>query len=132
MAGATRVTVVVPARNEEGYIGECLDSILQQSYTDFELIVIDCASDDRTKAMVEEIAERDLRVRVIDNPDRVIPVGLHRALREAKREYLVRVDAHCTVDSDYIEVIMEHLETGQWGGVGGRKDGVGITRPGGR
>lgn len=125
-----KVTVVVPARNEEGYIGECVDSILKQSYTDFELIVIDGDSDDRTKAIVEEITERDPRVRVIDNPDRVIPVGLNRAVREAKGEYLVRVDAHCTIEPDYIEFIIEHLETGRWGGVGGRKDGVGVTAAG--
>lgn len=125
-----KVTVVVPARNEEGHIGECVDSILKQSYTDFELIVIDGDSEDRTRGILEEIAEGDPRVRIIDNPDRVIPVGLNRAVREARGEYLVRVDAHCTIEPDYIEYIMEHLETGRWGGVGGRKDGVGVTAAG--
>lgn len=125
-----QVTVVVPAWNEEGHIGPCLESILDQSYQDLEVLVIDGASTDGTRGIVEKYCERDPRVRLVDNPDQLIPVGLNRAVREARGRYLVRIDAHATVNEDYVATLVEHLETGEWGGLGGRKDGVGLTHAG--
>ena len=58
-------------------------------------------------------------------------MSLNRALAAARGPWLVRIDAHATVPPDYVRIAVEHLRTGRWGGVGGRKDGVGFT-PAGR
>lgn len=129
-ARAPAVTVVVPARNEESSIGPCLDSILAQGFQDVEILVVDGASEDATAEIVREYERRERRVRLISNPERVIPVGLNRAVEAARGRFLVRVDAHSTIPPDYVERVVGHLETGRWGGVGGRKDGVGVTPQG--
>lgn len=129
--GATpEVTVVVPARNEEEHIAACLASILDQSHADFEVLVVDGASTDRTREIVRKMSERDDRIRLLHNPDKVIPRSLNLAVREARGRYLVRIDAHATVNPEYISILVGHLRTGRWGGVGGRKDGVGYTSAG--
>lgn len=125
------VTVVVPARNEESSIRACLDSILAQEWRNIEVIVVDGDSTDATPAIVLDYQIADERVRVIKNPDRVIPVSLNLALTEARGSWLVRVDAHATIPPDYVRRAVDHLRTGAWGGVGGRKDGTGVT-PSGR
>jgi cellulose synthase/poly-beta-1,6-N-acetylglucosamine synthase-like glycosyltransferase len=125
------VTVVIPARNEEASIGACLDSILAQDHRNLQVIVVDGASTDATPSIVTGYARRDPRVELVENPAGLIPIGLNLALERARAEWWVRVDAHAAVPPDYVRLAVEHLATGRYGGVGGRKDGVGRT-PAGR
>lgn len=123
-------TVVIPARNEERFIGQCLESVLSQTYPRLQVLVVDGASSDRTVAVAARYADSDPRVEVLHNPDRTVPVGLNIALAAAKGRYFVRIDAHSTVPPEYVATAVELLRRGQWGGVGGRKDGVGVTPTG--
>ena len=118
------VTVIVPTLNEEAAIDECLRTIREQSYQRLEILVLDGRSHDTTRAIVADHAIDDERIRLIDNPDRVIPAALNRAIWAASGQWLVRVDAHATIPTDYVERLVDHLVTGRWGGVGGRKDGT--------
>jgi len=124
------VTVVIPARNEEAAIGGCLDSVLAQTHRHLQVVVVDGASTDRTAAIVEGYAQRDGRVELVVNPDRIIPKSLNLALGVARARWLVRVDAHAAIPADYVAIAHAHLRTGRWGGVGGRKDGMGRTPAG--
>jgi succinoglycan biosynthesis protein ExoA len=124
------VTVVVPARNEERTIEACLSSVLGQSEGRLQVIVVDGASTDRTAAIVETIAASDPRIEPIRYGAASIPGSLNAALRAADGRWLVRVDAHSTVPPDYVREAVALLETGRWGGVGGRKDAVATTTTG--
>lgn len=124
------VTVVIPARDEELAIEDCLTSVLRQDHAHLQVIVVDGASTDRTPDIVREIAARDSRVELISNPAGIIPVSLNLALAAARAPWLVRIDAHATVPPEYVRLAVEHLRTGRWGGVGGRKDGIGFTPAG--
>jgi succinoglycan biosynthesis protein ExoA len=124
------VTVVIPARNEERSILRCLQSVQGQTYRNLQIVVVDGASDDRTAEIVKEVAEADGRIELLVNPDRVIPKSLNLAAVHARGRWLVRVDAHSTVPPDYVMRAAEHLRTGRWAGVGGRKDGVAATPAG--
>jgi len=128
---ADLVTVVVPARNERDAIRHCLASIQSQDHPELEILVVDGDSTDGTVDVVRELAAADPRIRLLHNPDRVIPVSLNLALRAATGRWLVRVDAHAAIPPGYVRRAVQHLSTGRWGGVGGRKDGVGVT-PAGR
>lgn len=124
------VTVVIPAKDEERFIGSCLESVLSQTEARLQVIVVDGESRDRTREIVLWYAQRDGRVELLVNADGRIPTSMNIGLRAARGRWLVRVDAHSTVPPDYVAKVVRHLATGRWGGVGGRKDGVGATRAG--
>jgi succinoglycan biosynthesis protein ExoA len=128
---ATLVTVVIPARDEEDFIGACLESVLAQGEAPLQVIVVDGGSRDATREVVGRYAQRDERVELLINDDGRIPTSLNVGLRAARGRWLVRVDAHSTIPPGYVATIARHLATGRWGGVGGRKDGVADT-PAGR
>lgn len=100
-AGAARfpkVSVILPARNEERYISRCLDSLLAQDYSNFEIIAINDSSTDRTGEIMKEYAARDSRVVYIDAPAK--PEGwagknwaCHQGYRRAIGEVLLFTDA---------------------------------------
>lgn len=119
------VTVVVPIRNEERTITEALDSVLSQTYTNLQVLVVDGMSQDRTREIVGDIQQRDERIEILDNPDRAIPFALNIALAAARGRWMVRVDGHSSIPTDYIRTVVERFLSGDWGGIGGRKDAVG-------
>ena len=91
------ITICIPARNEEEAIEGCLESILSQDYPDFDCIVVDDRSSDKTVEIVRRIAERDKRVRLMQSGE--LPEGwtgkcyaLRQASREARGQWLLFVD----------------------------------------
>jgi glycosyltransferase involved in cell wall biosynthesis len=124
------VTVVVPARNEEITLPACLRSISAQTWSNLQIVVVDGASRDRTVDVVRQVQSTDRRVELVHNPNSIIPVSMNLALAVARGRWLVRVDAHSTIPSDYVATAVALLRSGDWGGVGGRKDGVGETAAG--
>ena len=102
-----KVSVLIPARNEERNIREALQSVLQQDYPDLEFIVVNDRSTDRTGAILSEIAVADPRLRVIEITE--LPSGwlgknfaLFRASEEARGELLLFMDADIVMDASAI------------------------------
>lgn len=109
------ITVIVPCRNERDFIGPCLDSILASDYpaARMEIIVADGLSDDGTREVLAEYCRRHPSIRMIDNPGRIVPTGLNLAIREARGEIIVRIDAHTEYAPDYIrQCVTTLIETG--------------------
>ena len=131
MSSEDPVTVVVPASNEEHFLGACLDSVRAQDYENLQIVVVDGSSTDGTVEVVRSRIAEDARIELLDNPRRNIPSSLNLAVVQARGRWLVRVDAHSTVGPTYVRTAVERLREGTWAGVGGRKEGVGLT-PAGR
>jgi succinoglycan biosynthesis protein ExoA len=93
------VSVLMPVRNEQRHIREALESVLAQDVA-LEVLVVDARSTDDTRQLVESIG--DPRVRILDNPRRVIPVALNIGLAHAKGRYVARVDGHMRISPDYL------------------------------
>lgn len=88
------ISVVMPAYNAEKTIREAIDSILTQSYRDLELIVVNDCSQDGTKGIIEEYAEADERVRLINNEvNSGVSVSRNKAVAAAKGEYIAFLDS---------------------------------------
>jgi len=115
------VSVIVPCRNEARFIERCIDSILATDYLheSMELIVADGMSVDGTRALLDALAERDSRLRVIDNPERITPTALNRAIAASKGEIVMRFDAHATMPRDYIRRSIDLLESSGAASAGG-------------
>lgn len=79
------VSVLIPVYNREIYIGACIESALNQTFRDIEVVIVDNASTDRTWECVQKYAARDVRVRVFQNPRNLGPVeNWRRCLKEAR------------------------------------------------
>jgi glycosyltransferase involved in cell wall biosynthesis len=87
------ISVIIPVYNAARYVESALGSILQQSFGDFELVAVDDGSTDRTKSVLDQIAARDPRVRIISRPNTGIVGALNDALAAAQGEFIARMDA---------------------------------------
>jgi succinoglycan biosynthesis protein ExoA len=124
------VTIVIPARDEERFLGRCLDAVRKQDYDNLQIVVVDGGSTDATLEVVRDQMTADERIELVHNPRQGIPISLNLGLAAARGRWLVRMDAHSTVDPSYVRLAVDRLAEGRWGGVGGRKDGVGETSAG--
>ena len=87
----TRVTVLMPVYNGERFLREAIDSILNQSYQDFEFLIIDNASTDQSRNIV--LSYNDKRIQFIQNSENLgLEKSLNKGIRQAKGEYIVRMD----------------------------------------
>jgi succinoglycan biosynthesis protein ExoA len=125
---AEPVSVVMPARNEERYLGESVSSILAQDYDgELEVVIAVGPSRDRTAELAHELAARDPRITVVDNPTGKIATAINLAFGAARYAVVVRVDGHSMLPPDYIRIALETLrETGAVN-VGGIMAAEGIT-----
>ena len=90
---ATPVTVLMPAYNAERFVAAAVRSVLAQTHADFELVAIDDGSTDRTRELLEMLAEEDGRVRVISHPNYGMGRSLNEALESARHDWVARMDA---------------------------------------
>ncbi len=98
------VTVIMPVRNEQAAMRNSLGAVLGQDYPSarLEVIVADGMSDDGTRAIVREIAQHDPRVRLVDNPARIMAAGFNRALALSRGEIITLLGGHSEVASDFV------------------------------
>jgi len=115
------VSIIMPVRNEAAYIVPCLQAVLAQDYPAdaLEVIIADGMSDDGTRAKIHALASRDGRVRLIDNPQRFVSSGLNAALRAARGDILIRMDAHTEYAPDYVRQCVAVLQETGAANVGG-------------
>jgi len=105
------LSVICPIYNEEKYIADCIDSILQQDYPheDLEVLFVDGMSTDGTRDIVNEYCQQYSFIHLLDNPKRIVPPALNIAIRAAKGEVIMRLDAHAHYPSDYFSVLVDRL-----------------------
>jgi glycosyltransferase involved in cell wall biosynthesis len=98
------VSVVIPVLNEERSIAACLEAVVAQDYPAglVEVLVVDGGSTDGTRAVVERYQGQSARIRLLDNPSGLIPVGLNLGIRASTGAVIARVDARATLDRDYL------------------------------
>jgi succinoglycan biosynthesis protein ExoA len=116
-----RVSVVIPCRNERDSIEECLRSLLGQEppYGGFEVIVADGMSDDGTREILKRLGAENTRLRIVDNPGRIVSTGLNQAIKTATGTIIIRIDAHTEYAADYVRQCVDVLEETGADNVGG-------------
>ncbi len=95
-ASLPSVSVIMPVYNEEAVIERSLRAVLEQDYpsSKLEVVVADGMSTDQTRQIVESFQREHPNVRLIENPRRIVPCGLNRAIACARGEVIVRLDGH--------------------------------------
>ncbi len=102
----TTVSIIVPAYNVEKYITMCADTILNQTYRNIELIIVDDGSTDTTAMILDDIAQRDKRVVVIHKENAGVSAARNTGLDVANGEYIVFVDGDDYLAEDYVEYML--------------------------
>ncbi len=100
------VSIIVPAYNAEATLRRCVDSILTQEYTDFELIAADDGSTDATPAILDGYAARDSRVRVLHKPNTGVSDTRNQAIAQARGVYLQFLDSDDWITSDATKLLV--------------------------
>ncbi len=98
------VSIVMPIRNEADFIERSIKSILNQDWPSeqMEILVVDGMSDDDTGEIVKELSRKDKRIKILDNPRRIVPTAMNTGLRAARGDLFIRVDGHAEVAPDFI------------------------------
>ena len=114
----TKITIIIPARNEEQHIGHCLQSIIQQTYPPelFEVIVVDDHSTDSTAAIVQSFAKRNiycifLKDFVTDNLNSYKKKAIETAIAQSTGDLIVTTDADCFMGNKWLQTIASFYET---------------------
>lgn len=103
-------SILVPVYNVEAYLDTCLQSLVNQTYKDFEIILLDDGSPDRSGAMCDSWAEKDARIRVIHRENRGLFTTRLDEMEAAQGEYIVFVDSDDYVREDLLAFLKERID----------------------
>ncbi|MEW6042444.1 MAG: glycosyltransferase, partial [Elusimicrobiota bacterium] len=108
----TFVSVIIPIRNEEKHISECIESVISQTYPkeNMEVLLVDGCSEDNTKQIIEKYSEKYPYIKVLNNPQKIVPTALNIGIKASKGEVIIRMDAHTYYDKEYIAKCVETLK----------------------
>lgn len=104
------ISVIIPAYNNEKYLPKCLDSIINQTYKNIEILLIDDGSTNNCGKICDEYAKKDLRIKVIHKENGGVGSARNCGLDNANGEYIVFVDSDDYVENDYISYLYSALE----------------------
>ena len=111
---ALLVTVIMVIRNEEAFIEQSLESVLQQDYpaAKVQVLIVDGMSQDQTRKIVEQIIWRypQSNLTLLDNPEHIFPVGFNVGLNNATGDVIIMMGGHVVLDADYISRCVDHME----------------------
>lgn len=108
MNNPPKISIIVPVYNVEQYLRRCIDSILNQSFTDFELLLIDDGSKDKSGEICDEYAARDSRIRVFHKENGGVSSARNVGLDNARGEWVAFVDADDEVSDGYFHIHADH------------------------
>lgn len=103
-----KISIIVPVYNVEQYLPRCIDSILNQFFTDFELLLIDDGSKDRSGAICDKYADKDDRIRVFHKENGGVSSARNVGLDNARGEWLSFIDGDDEITEGYFNIRQEH------------------------
>lgn len=125
------ISVIMVVRNEERHVSDAVRSVLAQTYANLELLVVDGRSSDSTRDVVLRLVSKDPRVRLLDNPEKLISSGLNIGLENATGSYVARLDGHSRWAPRTLSIAVRELEADpRLAGVGGLRVGVAASSTG--
>lgn len=102
------ISVVVPVYNVKPYLSECVYSILNQKYSNLELILVDDGSTDGSGTMCDELSETDKRIKVLHIENGGPSAARNAGVKAAKGDYISFVDSDDIVSEDYLKILYEN------------------------
>ena len=110
----SKVSVIIPLYNAEKYIGRCIDSVLKQSYTNFELLLIDDGSIDYSGRICDEYAQQDNRIKVYHKENEGVSKARNFGIDHAEGKFISFIDSDDTVYLDYLATALDKIADYDW------------------
>lgn len=107
------ITIVVPVYNVEKYVAKCIDSLLAQTFTDLEILLVNDGSTDGSAKICEEYARKDSRIKVIHQENQGLSAARNTGIEHASGKFLGFIDSDDYIDEDMYEVLYNQLQENQ-------------------
>ena len=104
------VSIIVPVYNGEKYISRCLDSLINQTYSNLEIVLVNDGSIDKSKEILNEYAKTDNRIKIYDQINQGASVARNIGLEKANGKYIMFVDADDYIDSHMVEEMIKNIK----------------------
>lgn len=101
------ISVIVPIYNVEKYLARCVDSIVNQTYKNLEIILVDDGSPDRCPKMCDDYAEKDSRIKVVHKKNGGLSDARNAGMAVATGEYISFIDSDDYVSDDFFECLLD-------------------------
>ena len=101
------VSVIIPVYNTERYLPQCLESVLGQSFQDFEVIVVNDGSTDRSAQIIQEFAQKDTRISIIEQPNKGLSESRNAGINRAEGKWITFIDSDDIVDSSFLQSLLQ-------------------------
>ena len=105
------ISVIVPVYNTETYLHACIESIVNQSFVDFDLILVDDGSTDGSGQVCDAEASKDKRIRVIHKENEGVSVARNTGIECARSKWITFIDSDDTVEKDYLKVLYQKAQS---------------------
>lgn len=105
-----KVSVLIPIYNAEKYLTRCISSVIEQSYTNIEIILVDDGSKDKSLSICKRLSQRDNRIRFIKQENSGVSSARNKAIENATGEFITFLDADDSLGKDYIKKLIEQHE----------------------
>ncbi|MGI6079080.1 MAG: glycosyltransferase, partial [Fastidiosipilaceae bacterium] len=106
-AGNPAVSVIIPVYNMEKYLEECMDSVINQTYKDIEIICVNDGSTDGSFSILEKYASNDGRIKILNKPNGGLSSARNTGLKAAKGKFIIFLDSDDYIETDTIECVMD-------------------------
>ena len=105
------VSIIIAARNEEKHLEKCVESLMQQTFQDFEIIIVEGMSDDKTRKIAEKLVKKHKgKIRLLINPEKRAAEARNIGIKNAKGELIGYIDAHTTAKKDWLETLVKTIK----------------------
>ena len=104
------ISIIVPVYNVEEYLEECLESIRQQTFTDFEVILVNDGSTDSSKEICERFYQQDSRFKLVTQANQGVSIARNRGVRESIGEYIMFVDSDDVIKANILDVLLSYMK----------------------
>lgn len=104
------ISVIIPVYNVENFLHDCLNSVISQTYTNLEIILVDDGSTDKSGEICDEFAKNDTRIKVLHQKNSGQAVARNNALDIMQGEYLSFVDSDDIIDENYIQILFDLIK----------------------
>lgn len=105
-----KISVLIPVYNSEQHIERCIKSIENQTYSDIEIVIVNDGSTDKTQDIIQKIAQKDDRIKLINIENQGVANARNVALSNATGEYITFVDSDDYIEDDYVQTLYDNLK----------------------